>query len=84
MMTAFLIMTGCDHGAAYAECDQIVETLDIARREANDLQAMGCGLIRVYQFTSEAAAQDYVDEKDSRWPGKTVARIALVRLPKED
>lgn len=84
-MSAFLIMTACDLGAAYAECDQIVETLDIARREANDLAALGYGPIRVYQFhasdteTAGTRAQNYVDEKDTKWPAKAVARVALTR-----
>lgn len=64
----FLIMTGCDHGAAYAECDQMCPTLAIAKREQADLVAMGCGQVRVYQFASESDAQDYVDAKDARWP----------------
>jgi hypothetical protein len=67
-MTAYLIMTGCDHGAAYAECDQIVETLALAKREKADLVKMGCGEVRIYEFENESAAQDYVDEKDARWP----------------
>ena len=65
-MMAYLIKTGCEHGAAYAECDQIVETL--AKREQADLRKLGCGEVRIYEFIDESAAQDYVDEKDARWP----------------
>jgi len=74
-MPSYLIMTGCENGAAYAECDQIVETMSIALREKNDLIKMGCGQIRIYEFTTEDAAQNYIDEKDSRWPNKLSAKL---------
>ena len=74
-MPAFLIFTGCDHGSAYAEIDQIVETLAIAKREATDLQRMGCGQIRIYEFADMAVAEEFADTCSGRFPNKTLAKL---------
>ena len=76
-MTVYLIMTSCDSGAARADVDQIVETRDCARVEATDLAAIA-GPVRVYEFASWDAAQNYCDEKDARWPARP-ARLVITR-----
>jgi hypothetical protein len=78
-MTVFLIMTQCDNGAAYAEIDQIVETLPTAQRESVDLSRMGCGPIRIYQFAGWEDAQNYTDEKDARYPSPKLAKLVSTR-----
>lgn len=82
-MTSFLIMTGTENGAAYAECDQLVSTLIIAKREVADLSKMGVGQIRVYEFASEGLAQDYIDEKDNAFPSKRVAKLVMTKAPRD-
>lgn len=81
-MTAYLIMTGCEHGPAYANHDQIVETLAIAQREASDLLRLGCGQIRIYEFASADLAEEYhCYDGPPRWPKP--AKLVSTRNPRD-
>lgn len=76
-MPAFVIFSGCDNGAAYADIDAIVDTLSIAKREKKDLTAMGCGPVRIYEFADWTTAETFQDlfELSPRWPNKEIARL---------
>lgn len=64
----------------YDGLDQIVETKTLARKEANDLNAMGCA-VWVYQYPADFDMEGWADNNHGKRPTRKIgARLVITRL----